>query len=109
MVTNTLLFCGTKPIPAPDAVLRGHVGDVGSVQHDTAFAHRQHAENRLHGRRLAGPVRPDDDGDLALIDGDRAGMQDVGAAIAASHVLADEVAHVASPALAGRFFSPVPR
>ena len=77
-----------------------------------ARAQRQHAEDRLHRGRLAGAVRADDDRDLALVDGDGAAVQDVGAAVAAGHRVADQEAHTRRPGFArrsGLFFRPRPR
>jgi hypothetical protein len=71
-------------------------------------------KHRLHGGRLAGAVGADDHGDLALVDADGAIGDDVGAAIAAGHALADQIHQAPSPAgsvsfLRGAFFSPRPR
>lgn len=83
-----------------DPVLRVQRRDVLAVQANAALAQVQHPEDGLHGRRFAGPVRADDDRDLALFDGNGAIMQDVGAtAIAARHAVPDQEG-VAGPARA---------
>ena len=79
------------------------------------LAQPQHAEHRLHRRRLAGAVGADDHGDLARVHRDGAAVQDVGAAVAAAHRLADEErfggrdAGPGAHAEAVLFFRPVPR
>ena len=73
------------------------MNNVLAVEADLAVTEPEHAEDRLHGGGLAGAVRSDDDGDLTLVDGDGALVQDVGAAVAAGHRLADQVAHANGP------------
>ena len=82
------------------------MGDVLAVQLNLAFAQVEHAEDRLHGGRLAGAVGPDDDGDLALLHRDITFLDDVGAAIAAGHAGCRQELH---PALIRSCLRPVPR
>ena len=97
-----------KPHAAKNAFLRFQARDILAFQQYPAFPQSQHAEHRLHRGRFAGSVRADHHGDLARLNPDRASMQDIGAAIAADHLLTDQEAHDTAPAR-GRFFRPVPR
>jgi NAD(P)-dependent dehydrogenase (short-subunit alcohol dehydrogenase family) len=65
---------------------------------------------RFHRGGLAGAVGADDDSDLAPVDADGAGMQDVSAAVAPGHRLSDQETHQGvRPCRAGLFLSPRPR
>ena len=81
---------GHKSHALGNARLRGQAGDVLTAQANLPAAQFQHPEDSFHGGRLAGPVRADDDGDLAFLDRNGAGMQDIDLAIAAGHGVADE-------------------
>src|SRR5690606_40307520 len=76
--------------PLRHAVLRAELGDVLAVEPDMAAAEPEHAEDGLHRGGLAGAVRTDDHGDLALFHRQRAVVQDVGRAVAAGHALGRE-------------------
>ena len=53
--------CGTNAIPSPTRACGDSAGDVVARRADAAAARRHHPEERLHRRRLARPVGPDDD------------------------------------------------
>ena len=102
------MVLGHETHAAKNPLLRLQAGDVLALEKHLPLLQVEHPEHRLHRGRLAGPVRPHNNGNLAGIDTDGAAVKDIRAAIAANHVLADKETHDAAPAF-GRFFSPVPR
>src|SRR5439155_1017066 len=73
-----------------DQLTRRAVGDFAVVEEDPSGAHRQHAERRLEGRRLARAVRADDGGDRAAQHIERQPVQDRLLAVAGDDVLESE-------------------
>ena len=85
-----VLGLGDKAHALAHAGLRRELGDVLAIQHHTATAQVQHAESRFHGGGFARAIRADDHGNLALVHGNGAVVQDVDGAVAPGHILADE-------------------
>ncbi len=68
---------GDEPHALDHALLRAELGDVLAIQGDMAGMDVQHPEHRFHRGGFARAVWPDDHGDLALVYGHRAVMQDI--------------------------------
>ena len=66
---------------------------VNTIHQYFAFTQGQHAKYGFHRGRFTGTVRAYHNGDFTLVNADGAVMQDIGATVAPSHVLANEKTH----------------
>ena len=71
MVANTFFDWGTAETPSGTSAEVLHPGQFPLAQADRAGSHLRQGENGLQQRRLAGPVRPENNRDLARLDRQR--------------------------------------
>ena len=95
---NTLLVCGTKPMPAVTSTSARWLVMSWPLSSDLAGADLHQAEQRLEQRRLAGAVGADDADQLALLAVEVGAVEDVDA----GQVAGDQVVGPEHGALGGR-------